>query len=92
MCVQYNETMSFDRMFDVVDAELGRWMIDNTPIDARIAISTHGSHFRPEMALAGRSIMTSYVGCVAGVAMARADTQRVALWCCCGKGLLLLWL
>ena len=40
------------------------WFREHTPIDARVAISTHGTHFRPEMALAGRGIMTSYVGYV----------------------------
>jgi hypothetical protein len=61
---QINETLSQDAMFDVIQAEEGMWFREHTPIDARVAISTHGTHFRPEMALAGRGIMTSYVGWV----------------------------
>ncbi len=62
LSLQYNETLSFDSMFDIMHVEEAEWIKANTPIDARIAISTHGSHFRPEMSLAGRNVMTSYVG------------------------------
>ncbi len=61
---QVNETWSFYSMFDTRHAELGSWFKDHTPIDSRVAISTHGGHWRPEMSLAGRAVMTSYAGCV----------------------------
>ncbi len=62
--VQINETMSFYPMFESRHAELGMWYRTNTPVDARVAISTHGGHWRPEMSLAGRAVQTSYAGCV----------------------------
>ena len=64
LLAQVNETQSFYTMFDTRHAELGSWFRDHTPIDARVAISTHGGHWRPEMSLAGRAVMTSYAGCV----------------------------
>ena len=51
-------------MYDGSLAEQGMWFREHTPIDVRVAISTHGRAFRPEMALAGRGVMTSYVGYV----------------------------
>ena len=61
---QVNDTQPFYTMFATRHAELGSWFRDHTPIDARVAISTHGGHWRPEMSLAGRAVMTSYAGCV----------------------------
>lgn len=43
----YNETLSFSEMYDVIDEEAGQWYTDNTPIDARVATTSEGTHMRP---------------------------------------------
>ena len=41
------ETLSYHTMFDEIDAEAGDWFIANTPIDARVATTSEGTHMRP---------------------------------------------
>ena len=43
----YNETLSFSEMFDTIDEEAGQWFTENTPIDARVATTSEGTHMRP---------------------------------------------
>ncbi len=41
------ETRSYSEMYDAVDEEAGQWFIENTPIDARVATTSEGTHMRP---------------------------------------------
>jgi hypothetical protein len=41
------ETLSFTSLYDAVDMELAQWLMAHTPIDARIATTSEGTHMRP---------------------------------------------
>mmetsp|Transcript_27618 Transcript_27618/g.69226 ORF Transcript_27618/g.69226 Transcript_27618/m.69226 type:complete len:530 (-) Transcript_27618:199-1788(-) len=56
------ETASRSQLYDTIDEEWADFVTLATPHDARIAISTKGRHMRPESALAGRQLLSSYWG------------------------------
>ena len=41
------ETRSHHVMYDDIDVEAGNWFIAYTPIDARVATTSEGTHMRP---------------------------------------------
>jgi len=67
----FNESLSFNRLYDKSDMEVALWFQENTPPDARVAISTttYSQHMRPSAALAGRQIMSSYWGWISNHGM-----------------------
>lgn len=68
LCV-VRETFSYTPMYDRTDIELAQWFVENTPEDARIAVSTTGNHFRPSSALGGRVLLSSYWGWISNHGM-----------------------
>ena len=71
-----SETNSKSTLLNRVDIESGMWFYENTPHDAKVLVSTRGTHFRPAAAIGGRQLISSYWGWISNHGMPNYELQN----------------